>query len=167
MLNIKKSKNRIIKESLVEQFSQKIQNKSFIIINNKCITSNIMNQLRKEARSNNIEVLVYKNSLVSIASNNNKYNSEFVESIKTNNIFLICDDVIDGLGITSVFLPNTFNILGYHDNKNNFSLDESLMKSLVSYKNVKNVISSNLGLIQEPLMQLKLLFELIAQKSEQ
>jgi ribosomal protein L10 len=155
------SKNRQIKETLIEDFSQKLKNKSIVIVGNKSITSNAINNLRAQARENNIYVTVMNNNLAKIALKNLNKNEEFCSKIKDNNIFMVCNDAVEAIGLLSILTPNTFSFYGYHDSKNNYSIDSTIASKIIPYKTLKNVISSNLGLIQEPLMQMKSLLEKI------
>lgn len=160
---LKESANKQAKRQVVENFFGIVKGKSLVVLNNNCLSSNEINLLRKNAREKGISISVVKNKLAAIALKECQVPEEFIKSLKQKNIFIICDDSIDGMGLTKCLTAANFKPLGQYEN-NNFTLDANLLKSFAKFSNVKAVLGNSLGCLQEPLMQLKKLLEVISEK---
>lgn len=155
--------NRKKKIALVSNFKEKIQNKSLVLFHNICLSANDMVSLRKTAKANESEVIVIKNKLAAIALKDQKVSDEFTNCLKKSNIFLICNDVINGVGSLKTAPNNKFVLIASYENQI-FTKGENL-KECMAYNGFKSAMGELIGKLQEPMVQLQKIINIMAEKS--
>lgn len=155
---MRKIKNH--KVAIVNEFSEKISlGKGMAVLQNNGMLLSEMNEFRKKARMNGIEVKVVKNSLFKIGL---EQVEDTIEKLKGNIVVLIADTAIDALGFCSEFSKEEKKLLEpimIVDKKGAIN-DKNKVKSLVQARSFQGLITSLIMVLKTPSIKLVKILDL-------
>jgi len=151
------------KESVVKEVSDLISsNKALVICEYRGLTVKQISDLRKELKKTEAVASVYKNSLVSRASNEEK---ELETYLTGPNLFVFCKDATDGsLKALAKFAKKNDKLVikgGLIDGKVN---DGDYIKMLANLPSKEGLLSMLLSVLQAPMRNLAYSISQIASK---
>lgn len=155
------------KKQLVEDITAKMQNAgSTVVVEYRGLTVAESTELRKLLREENVELTVYKNTMVQRATEKLGYD-ELLPSLTGPNAYAISEDQVAASRILCKFAKKHDKLIVKAGVVDNQVVDSDKLKELSTLPNKDGMISMLLGCLQSPIRSFAATVKAIADKEEQ